>query len=256
MAENKKVVNAIVEARMGSTRLPGKTLLPIVGKTALGLLLERLRITKRVDNIIVATTVKPEDDAIERFCDENRIACFRGSSEDVLGRVYNASKKYKTDIIIEVTADCILLDPWLIDDCIEIFLNSKYDYLSNFIEQSYPPGIDVQIFTFGTLEEMNRLARDAKFREHVTLYILKHPEKYKMYNVTAPPDLYFPDWHLELDEPSDYELIKNIYESLYFKKPMFSTSDIIDLLKENPDWIAINKNVKRIWETARKEDIS
>src|SRR3989338_7348983 len=150
-------VNAIIEARMGSTRLPGKTLLPIVGKPAIGLLIERLRIAKKINEIILATTINPEDDAIEKFCNENNTKCFRGSSEDVLNRVYSAAKIYDADIIVEVTGDCPLLDPWLIDECIDIFLMEDYDYLSNFIEQSYPPGIDVQIFTFKVLERLNRL---------------------------------------------------------------------------------------------------
>lgn len=248
-------VNAIIEARMGSTRLPGKTLLPIAGKPAIQLLIERLKITKKIDEIILATTIKAEDDAIEKFCKENQIICYRGSSDDVLGRVYNAAKQYKTDIVVEVTGDCPLLDPWLIDECIDIFLKSDYDYLSNFLVQSYPPGIDVQIFSLRILEEINRLAKSDKFREHVTLYILKHPEKYRMHNVTAPPELCYPDWHIELDEQKDYELIKKIYEALYFNNPRFTTMDIINILKANPDWLKINADVKRVWENVREEAI-
>lgn len=240
---------------MGSTRLPGKTLLPIAGKPAIQLLIERLKITKKIDEIILATTIKAEDDAIEKFCKENQIICYRGSSDDVLGRVYNAAKQYKTDIVVEVTGDCPLLDPWLIDECIDIFLKSDYDYLSNFLVQSYPPGIDVQIFSLRILEEINRLAKSDKFREHVTLYILKHPEKYRMHNVTAPPELCYPDWHIELDEQKDYELIKKIYEALYFNNPRFTTMDIINILKANPDWLKINADVKRVWENVREEAI-
>jgi spore coat polysaccharide biosynthesis protein SpsF len=134
-------------------------------------------------------------------------------------------------------------------------LKSDYDYLSNFIEQSYPPGVDVQIFTFKALEEMERLASAQKFREHVTLYILKNPNKYKMYNVKAPREFFYPDWHLELDEAKDYELIKKIYEALYKDNPAFTTGDMIGLLKSNPHWLKINKGVNRTWENARKEEI-
>jgi len=249
---NKKV-NAIIEARMGSTRLPGKTMMQIVGKPSIELLVERLRLAKKIDDIILATTTKHEDDVIEDFCRRKNVLCFRGSSEDVLNRVYNAAKAYETDIIVEVTGDCPLLDPWLIDDCINIFLNSQYDYLSNFIEQSYPPGIDVQIFTFRVLEEMEKLAKEQKYREHVSLYILKHPTKYKMHNVAAPIELTYPDRHLELDEYKDYELIRLIYENLYFKNPQFTTSEIIALLKEHPEWLEINKDVHRVWEESRKD---
>jgi len=250
-----KRVNAIVEARMGSTRLPGKTLLDIAGKPAIQVLIERLQIAKRIDTIILATTTNREDDAIEKFCREHNIVCFRGSSEDVLDRVYRAAKEYNTDIVIEVTGDCPLLDPWLIDDCIDLFLKSDYDYLSNFIEQSYPPGIDVQIFTFAILEQMHREAKEQKFREHVTLYILKNPTLFRMHNVFAPPELYYPNWHLELDEHADYELIKAICENLYDKNPAFTTRDIVNLLKKHPEWLKINKEVQRTWEQARQEDI-
>jgi len=250
-----KKINAIVEARMGSTRLPGKTMLSIVGKPSIELLIERLRLAHKIDTIILATTTNSEDDVIESFCKKNQVICFRGSSSDVLGRVYHAAKQYKTDVVVEVTGDCPLLDPWLIDKCIDMFLKSDYDYLSNFIEQSYPPGIDVQIFSFRVLEEINKLAKSEKFREHVTLYILKHPEKYKMHNVTAPPEVCYPNWHIELDEQRDYELIKRIYESLYFDNSRFTTMDIINLLKANPDWLKINADVNREWEKVREEAI-
>ena len=248
-------VNAIIEARMGSIRLPGKTMLPIVGKPSIELLIERLRLARKINTIILATTINPEDDVIESFCIRNQVVCFRGYSSDVLGRVYNAAKKYETDVVVEVTGDCPLLDPRLIDDCIDLFAKSDYDYLSNFIEQSYPAGIDVQIFSFSALEEINRLAKAEKFREHVTLYILKHPEKYRMHNITAPPELYYPDWHLELDEQNDYELIKKIYENIYYRNQAFTTTDVINLLKANPDWIKINADIDRVWEKVRKEEI-
>jgi spore coat polysaccharide biosynthesis protein SpsF len=111
----------------------------------------------------------------------------------------------------------------------------------------------VQIFTFRVLEEMEKLAKEQKYREHVSLYILKHPTKYKMHNVAAPIELTYPDWHLELDEYKDYELIRLIYENLYFKNPQFTTSEIIALLKEHPEWLEINKDVHRVWEESRKD---
>jgi len=240
---------------MGSSRLPGKTMMEIIGVPSIQLLIERLRRAKRIDNIILATTTNSEDDTIEKFCHDYRVVCFRGSSEDVLGRVFHAAQKYGTDVVVEVTGDCPLLDPWLIDDCIDLFLRSDYDYLSNFIEQSYPPGIDVQIFSFSVLEQMHVNAKEKKFREHVTLYILKNPSLFKIHNVYAPPELSYPDWHFELDEHADYELIKCIYQNLYVENPDFSTIDIINLLKDHPEWLKVNQKVERIWEQTRKEDI-
>ena len=113
----------------------------------------------------------------------------------------------------------------------------------------------MQIFTFKVLDDIDRIAKESKFREHVTLYILKHPEKYRLYNLKAPRELNYPDWHLELDEEKDYRLIKKIYESLYPLNKRFTTSDIISLLKKHPEWLLINRDVKRAWEEARKEDI-
>ena len=249
-----KRVNAIVQARMGSKRLPGKTLMPIAGRPMLELLLERLRYSKKINDIIVATSVNPEDDAIEKFCRDNGgIVCFRGSADDVLHRVHAAAKLYSTDIVVLVTGDCPLIDPRLIDKCVGIFLRAHYDYLSNFIDQSYPPGIDVQILTFDLLSEINRRARGAKFREHVTHYLFRHRENYRMRNVKAPDRLCRPDWHLEVDEMKDYELIKLIYENLYPKKPKFSTADVIQLLEKNPKWLDINRDVPRAWEALRCE---
>jgi spore coat polysaccharide biosynthesis protein SpsF len=250
-----KMVNAIIEARMGSSRLPGKTMMEIMGSPSIQLLIDRLRHAQRIDNIILATTTNSEDDTIEKFCHDYGVICFRGSAEDVLGRVYHAAQKYGADVVVEVTGDCPLLDPWLIDECIDLFIRSDYDYLSNFIEQSYPPGIDVQIFSFAVLEQLHVNAKEQKFREHVTLYILKNPSLFRMHNVYAPPELYCPDWHLELDEYVDYILIKTIYENLYDKKPVFTTTDIVKLLKEHPEWLKINQEVQRTWEQARQEDI-
>ena len=253
---HKPVVNAIVEVRMGSTRLPGKTMMEILGKPSIALLLERLSLARKIDRIIVATTTNPEDDVIEQFCRKAGYICFRGDALDVLKRVYEAARLYKTDVVVEVTGDCTLLDPWLLDECIEKYLEAGVDYLSNFIEQTYPPGIDAQIFSFKALEESHQCAHDPKYREHVSLYILKHPARFTPLNVRAPAELHFPDWHLELDEAKDYELIKKIYEALYPADHKFTTKDIIALLKANPEWIKINSDVKRTWEQAREEDIA
>lgn len=248
-----KKVDAIVQVRMGSSRLPGKTMLPILGKPVIQLLLERLRFSSRINDIIVATTIRPEDDVINDFCKSNDIICSRGSSEDVLGRVYAAATKFNSDVIVDVTGDCPLLDPWLIDECIDIFLKSDFDYFSNFVTQSYPPGIDVQILNFKVLEEMHYIAREPKFREHVTLFILANKNKYNIHNYLSPAEFNFPDWHLELDEEGDYRLIKRIYEALYPLNNKFSTLDILNILKKNPAWLKDNKNVKRVWEKVREE---
>src|SRR6266511_3391616 len=141
-----KIVSTI-EARMGSRRLPGKTLAPIMGRPTLELLVERLRRAKQVDEVVVATTTEPEDDSIEELCRQLQVGCFRGSSEDVLDRVLRAAQEFRASLIVEMTGDCPLLDPAVVDDVISLYLSAKYDYVSNIVERTYPRGLDTQVFS-------------------------------------------------------------------------------------------------------------
>ena len=239
-----KIVSTI-EARMGSTRLPGKTLNEIVGKPLLELLIERLKRAQKVDEIVVATTTAPEDEAIARLADRIGVKWFRGSSEDVLDRVLQAAKAHNADIIVEMTGDNPLLEPQLVDEAIEIYLNGVYDYVSNAIKETYPDGLNVQVFSVKTLDEVAQTTNDPADRENVSLYIYEHPEKYRLYNMAAPPEYHHPEYRWTVDTDEDFRFATAIYEKLYDKKPDFSIADIMKLLKKKPDLLKINAEIKQ-----------
>lgn len=239
-----KIVSTI-EARMTSTRLPGKILKPILGRPVLEFLIERLQHVALIDEIVVATTTNSTDDPIVNLCTRLDIKYFRGSEEDVLIRVLNAAKSASADIIVEITGDCPLIDPTIIEDCLKSFLDGNYDYVSNTIERSYPDGLDVQVFPVSVLEEVNFLTKDPIDHEHVSLYIYKHPERYKLKNLKANGDLFWPELGITLDTQEDYELISDIFEELYPKNPRFSALDIVKLLHDKPELLEINRHIKR-----------
>lgn len=239
-----KIVSTI-EARMGSTRLPEKTMKEIVGKPMLELLIERLKRAKRIDEIIVATTTEPEDNVIAELAKRVGVKCFKGSSEDVLDRVLRAAKTYQADIIVEMTGDCPLLDPVLIDKVIDIYLRNSHDYVSNTIKRTYPRGLDTQVFSVKILDEISKLTNEPTDRENVSLYIYEHPERYRLYNVEASPEYRYPEQRWTVDTKDDLQFVKEVYENLYHKNPDFLTEDIVKLLKEKPNLCEINLHIKQ-----------
>ena len=166
---------ATIEARMESSRLPGKTLSPILGRPMLELLLERVRRARRVDEVVVATTDHAADQPIEALARLLGAGCFRGSSDYVLDRVLRAAQAHQADLIVELTGDCPLLDPEVIDQVIEVFLSGEYDYVSNVLTRTYPRGLDTQVFPVRVLQEVASLTQDPADRENVSLYIYEHP---------------------------------------------------------------------------------
>ncbi|MBN3039638.1 MAG: glycosyltransferase family protein [Candidatus Omnitrophica bacterium] len=240
--KDKKIV-ATIEARFASTRLPGKTLLKIMGKPTLELIIERLKQSRYIDQIVVATTINPDCDGIEYLTKRLGVGCFRGSEEDVLDRVLKAAKAYKTDIIVEMTGDETLIDPKIVDETIQYYLNNDFDYVSNILDRRYPRGLDTQVFSRSVLEEVSRLTDDPADRENVSLYIYEHPKKYSLGSVKAPDDLNHPDWRWTLDTKEDFEFIKTVYEALYPLKKYFDAYDILDFLNKNPQVLEINRKI-------------
>jgi spore coat polysaccharide biosynthesis protein SpsF len=236
---------AIIEARMGSTRRPGKTLAEIVDKPMLELLVERLKAAKTLDGIVVATTVKEEDQAIEDLTKKLGVGCYRGSSEDVLGRVLNAVKKYDVDIIVEITGDCPLTDPEVVDKAVSLYLEGNFDYVTSGLKCALPRGLVAQVFSRKTLEEIDVLTGDDPvYREHVSLYIYEHPEEYKLGYLDVPESLSRPDLRLVVDNEEDLVLMREIFGALYPDKGVFSIGDVIRLLDSRPDLVAINAHIK------------
>lgn len=239
---DKRVV-AIVEARMTSTRLPGKVLLPACGKPLLEHLIERLLRVSNIDSIVIATTINDTDNPIVELAKKLKIYTFRGSEHDVLGRVLGAAYDNNADIIVEITGDCPAIDPDIVEEGIKIFKNADAEYVEN---TNYPGGMNYSIFETTTLAEVECLTRDdIAAREHVTLPIYERPEKFKLLRVDAPAKYRHKNVCIELDELSDYEMIKKIFEALYPDNPKFSLTDILNLLKKNPEIGDMNLNVQR-----------
>ncbi len=240
-------IAAIVQARLGSTRLPGKILKEINNKPMLWHVVNRLSHSKLIDKIIVATTDLAEDDQVQNFCEENNFLFYRGSSEDVLSRYYNTAKSFDAKIIVRITSDCPVIDFSIIDKMLKEFISGtrmeKLDYLSNVLTRSFPRGLDTEIFTFTALEKAYNEAIQVSEREHVTPYIYNHPEIFTLRNFSYEKDYSFHRWTVDTQE--DFNLIENIYKSLYEKNKMFLFEDILKLFEEHPALIEINQNIQQ-----------
>jgi spore coat polysaccharide biosynthesis protein SpsF len=234
---------AIIQARMKSTRLPGKILKKIKDNVVLDYVIERLRLCEKLDNIVLATTTAKKDDILEKYSIKKKIDYFRGNEEDVLSRYYHTAKKYKADIIVRITSDCPLVDPEIVDEVIRKHIEDNFDYTANTIKRTYPRGLDVEVFNFDVLEADFKNANEKYQREHVTPYIKEHPEKFKLKNIEAKGKLNRPDIRITIDTIEDFELIKKIIQ--YFNNLNFNAEEIIDFLDRNPDLLEINKNIKQ-----------
>ncbi|HVZ62343.1 MAG TPA: glycosyltransferase family protein [Candidatus Nitrosotalea sp.] len=237
---------ATIEARMTSTRLPGKSMKSIVGKPMLELLLERVKKTKGIDEIVVATTSNSTDDIIADLARQMSVECFRGSENDVLDRVLKAAKSANADIILELWGDSPLIDHRILDDLIEFYFKNDFDCigttLPNF-KKTFPLGLSSLIFSRKILEEVNIITQNPSDRENVSNYIYEHPEKYKIADLPCPPELNFPNLRFTVDEQSDFDVVKTIFEKLYPINKDFSAIEVVNFLNSNPNILDINKHV-------------
>ena len=236
---------AIIQARMGSTRLPGKILKEINGKSLLEYQIERIQRSKIIDDIVIATTNKEAEDPIIRLCMRLGISYFQGSEDNVLKRYYEAAILNKADTIVRLTSDCPLIDPVIMDDVIKYYIlnRNSIDYCSNTIERTYPRGLDVEVFSFVALEAAFHNAVLSRDREHVTSYIYTNPNLFRVAGITNEIDLSQYRW--TVDENEDFILIKKILKNLYIVNKEFLLKDIIQLLKENPEWNEINAKIEQ-----------
>lgn len=237
---NDKII-AIIQARTSSTRLPGKVLMSIGNKTILEWVIERTKKASYVDEVIVATSTKKQDDIIEKLCKKLNIKCFRGSEEDVLSRYYEASKQIKANIIVRITADCPFADPLIIDEIIKIHLKNKNDCTMNNTENSYPRGTDVEVFNFECLEEAHLNADKPYQREHVSPYMWKDSKRFKVEIISKP----FNYSHVRLcvDEIDDLTFLKELYKKL--NGELFTLQDIMSVLNNYPHFLKINQHIKQ-----------
>jgi spore coat polysaccharide biosynthesis protein SpsF len=237
---SKKTV-AIIQARMGSTRLPGKVLKPILNKPLLWHLINRLQRCSTIDQIVVATTTDESDSKIIEFCKENAINYFSGSENDVLDRYYQAAKSFNADSIVRITADCPVIDPQIVDEVIHEYIVKKHDVCG--LSGEFPDGLDVTVFSFKTLEDTWRNAKLPSEREHVCPYMSKHPEKFKLGEYVKFDNLGHHRW--TVDEVQDLQFIREVFSRLYEPGEIFLTEDILNLLEREPELSKINEGIVR-----------
>ena len=237
---------AIIQARMGSSRLPGKVLLPLGNNTVLSFMVERVKAARKLSDIVIATTVKPDDDPVFKACQQMGIHVYRGDENDVLKRFADAAVAHQADVIIRLTGDCPLADPLLIDEAIERFESSEYDYFSNVVERSYPDGLDIEIFTIKALQRADKECKNPWHREHVTTYLrtgaaLPHPAgKFRVGHFHADADFQHLRW--TLDTPEDYEFITALADN---NAQHMLWKDILSLLTKRPDLLMWNRGIKK-----------
>jgi len=212
-------------------------------------LVNRLRAVPSLHGIVLATTTNRTDDVLEEFSMKIGIACYRGSENDVMNRVIGAAESAKADVVVEITGDCPIIDPVIVEQTISVFKSKQVDYVSNGHIRSFPDGMGAQVFWLGTLKRSATMTSDRLDHEHVTLHIRNHPEIFKSAHLIAPPELHWPGLGLTLDETKDYELLKKIIEYFEPDNPLFSCLDTIKLLRQKPEWVDINKAVVRKGDT-------
>src|ERR1700712_958815 len=233
----------VVQARMSSSRLPGKVLLPILGKTLLCRMIERLQMVKHKVQIVIATSTDERDNAIETEAAVIGVPCYRGSLDNCLDRHYQAGKQYHADVVIKIPSDCPLIDPQIIDEVLDFYFahQGEYDFVNNLHPATWPDGNDVEIMTMACLDKTNAEASRPLELEHTTPYIWENPDQFKIANITWSTGLDYSMSHrLTIDYPADYDFIVKVYEELYPQKVNFSCDDILMLLNQKPEIYHIN----------------
>lgn len=235
---------AVVQARTGSSRLPGKVLMPLDGKPVIAWVIDRAAQCGEIDKVILATTADPEDDALARWAEDSGVPCFRGDENDVLGRYYHAgvfSSMEQNDILVRITGDCPLIDSDVCSAVIRLLKDEQADYASNVNPPTFPDGLDCEAIRFSAIERSYKEARLSYEREHVTQYILRRPELFKMVNLTNEKNLSHMRW--TLDEIEDYRFLCVVTEKMGNNN--FKMVDTIELLQKNPEIARINANYER-----------
>lgn len=234
-----KVV-AIVQARMGSTRLPGKVLKYLAGETMLARVVARLRRANRIDEVLVATTDLATDDAIVDECRKLQAKIWRGAQDDVLDRYFRAAEFARAEIVVRITSDCPLIDPEVTDKTISCFLDELPDYAANTIVRTYPRGLDTEVMSFSALSRAWQKAQKPYEREHVTPYLLEHPSEFRLRSVVGDQDYSAHRW--TVDTPEDFLFAQAVYDRLS-SKGVFSWRDVLDLLDREPELAEFNRHV-------------
>lgn len=235
------MITAIIQARMGSTRLPNKVMLPLMGQPMIAHVIRRVQAATTIEQVVLATTDDPNDNPLAEFVDSWGVKVYRGSESDVLDRYYQAAKCFGASVIVRITGDCPVIDPAVIDGTVGLFRSGDYDYVNNFLSRTYPDGLDTEVMRFAALETAWQSAKLNSEREHVTPYLYKHPEKFRQVGLVRAPDLSAHRW--TVDEPRDFEFIRAVYEALYPANPLFDTDSIMAFLENRPELSALNVGI-------------
>jgi spore coat polysaccharide biosynthesis protein SpsF len=246
-------IAATIQARTGSSRLPNKVMLPIVGKPMLSLQVERIQRSLLVDEIIIATSTNPNDNVIEDLARRLGISCFRGSEEDILDRIVGALRHFKVDVNVDFCGDCPLVDPAIMDSVLGYYLKHQaiYDYVGTGLKTTFPPGLDIVVYPASILYDLAELTED---RSLVAVQIRSRPDRYRTCNLEAPPWYHYPDLHLEVDTIEDFRVVTAIYEALYPSNPNFLLPHIVEFMRHNPALAESNRNIPRRWKKFRQSD--
>lgn len=231
----------IVQARMSSTRLPGKILMQVLGKPLLAYLVERLRRVRLADQIVIATTTNDSDLPVVALCEQLQLDCVRGPEHDVLARYDLAARAHGADLVVRVTSDCPLLDPAVVDDAIALYREGGVDYVSNALRPGYPLGMAVEVLPADLLARAAAEASAPEEREHVTPYIYLRPARFRIGHLAGETEYGRERW--TVDTPEDFELVRRILEAIYPATPAFTLHDVLALLDRHPDWRHINAGV-------------
>lgn len=237
-----KKITVMIQARTGSTRLSGKVLSQIEDKPMIWHVINRVKEIKFVEQIALITTKEKSDQTLLEIAENEKIIGFSGNTMDVLDRHYQCALRLSADPIIRITGDCPLIDPYIVEEMLKIFINHDYDYISNIHPPTYPDGLDTEIFSFKTLQQCHKNAKLPSEREHVTPFISKNPDKFKLFNFENKENLSKNRW--TVDEKEDLKFVKLIYEKMRPKK-IFNFEQILQILKNEPDLIEINNQIKR-----------
>lgn len=235
----------IIQARRGSTRMPDKVLQPVLDQPVILRMIERVKKSKWIGELVIATTTEPEDDEIVGICEQNHIHCFRGHTTDLLDRHYKAALQYHADAVVKIPSDCPLIDPYIIDEALQYYISQypNFDYVSNLHPATWPDGNDVEIVSFSALEKAWKEAKRPLEREHTTPYIWENPHLFRIGSVKWNTGKDLSTTHRwTLDYQNDYDFIKRVYEELYPSNPNFTLQDILNLLDKNPSIAEINRS--------------
>lgn len=250
------MIVGIIQARTGSSRLPGKVLSKAVGKTMLEHMIERISTSKKLDKIVIATTTKKNDDEIVELCQKLNIDFFRGSENDVLSRYQQASEMSNASTVVRLCSDSPILDGTIIDNVVDEYVHGDYDYVGNLEPgpRTYPDGLSVEVFSSKLLNEADKNAKKPSEREHVTFYMWMQPKKFKLHRADYKSDL--SKFRFNLDYKDDYIFLKKIFEHFYPKNKFFTMEDVVAWLNANDKVFKINSHINpnQGWENAFKQD--